>query len=77
MVDVPLVYFAVNFWKTQHPTNSVVPSLKGKMLEAFAVGMIAYHLLYVVLLMVRRDAKRDQRLLEETHDLAAETGALE
>jgi hypothetical protein len=30
MVNVPLVYFAVNFWKTQHPTNNVVPSLRGQ-----------------------------------------------
>ncbi|HKA86729.1 MAG TPA: cytochrome c biogenesis protein CcsA [Haliangiales bacterium] len=69
MVDVPLVYFAVNFWRTQHPTNSVIPTLRGEMRTAFLVGTISYLAIYVVLLMARRGARQAERRL---HDLAEE-----
>jgi heme exporter protein C len=75
--DVPLVYFAVNFWKTQHPTNSVVPLLRGKMLTAFLVGMVAYALLYIVLLAARAAVRAGERRLAAAHELAADVGILD
>ena len=72
MVDVPLVYFAVNFWKTQHPTNRVVPGLPPDMARAFLVGMLSYTFLYVVLLVARLRVGRGQRKLDLVMDLAAE-----
>jgi heme exporter protein C len=75
--DVPLVYFAVNFWKTQHPTNSVVPTLRGDMRVAFLVGVVAYLCLYVVLLAARRATRAGERRLAAAHDLALDTGVLE
>lgn len=77
MVDVPLVYFAVNFWKTQHPSNRVVSGLPGDMATAFATGMIAYTLFYVVLLVARVGVGRAERKLFSVHDLALEQGRLE
>jgi len=69
MVDVPLVYFAVNFWRTQHPTNSVIPSLRGGMRVAFLVGVLSYLAVYIVLLVARRGARQAERRLA---DLAEE-----
>ena len=74
MVDVPLVYFAVNFWKTQHPTNNVVPTLGPGMREAFYTGMFAYLFLYIVLLAARRGVRAGERRIAAAHDLAADTG---
>ncbi len=77
MVDVPLVYFAVNFWKTQHPTNKVVPNLPGDMRQAFLVSMLGYTLLYVVLLVARSSLGQGQRRLAEVRDLALESGDID
>lgn len=77
MADVPLVYFAVNFWKTQHPTNNVVPTLQGAMRDAFYVGLFSYFLLYVVLLAARRGVRAGERRLAAVHDLAADSGMVE
>jgi heme exporter protein C len=79
MADVPLVYFAVNFWKTQHPTNQVVPSVFSVpgMREALLVATVSYLLLYIVLLAARRGVRAGERRLHETHDLAADAGLVE
>jgi heme exporter protein C len=77
MVDVPLVYFAVNFWKTQHPSNNVVPTLGPGMREAFLVAMGGYLLLYLALLFARRAVLAGERRLHAAQELAADTGILE
>jgi heme exporter protein C len=77
MVDVPLVYFAVNFWKTQHPTNTVVPSLEASMRPAFYTGMFAYLFLYIVLLAARRGVRAGERRVAAAHDHAADMGLLQ
>jgi heme exporter protein C len=77
MADVPLVYFAVNFWKTQHPTNNVVPTLRGDMLDALLVAAIAYLLLYIVFLVARRSVHAGERRLAAAHEQAADMGILE
>ncbi len=77
MVNVPMVYFAVNFWKTQHPTNKVVPNLRGAMLSVFGTATLSYFLLFLVLLSVRLAVGRGQRRLAAAHDLAVENGHLD
>jgi len=77
MADVPLVYFAVNFWKTQHPTTAVVPSLRGGMLYAFLVATLSYICLYIVLLAARRAVRAGERRLAAAHELAADVGIIE
>lgn len=77
MVDVPLVYFAVNFWKTQHPTNNVIPSLTPPMLTPFLLALAGYFLLYLVLLIARRAVLAGERRLHAVHELAIDTGILE
>ena len=75
--DVPLVYFAVNFWKTQHPTNSAVPTLQSGMRLAFWLAVLAMHLFYVALLVARRSVREGERRLQGAHDLALDAGLLE
>ena len=75
--DVPLVYFAVNFWKTQHPTNSVVPTLQTGMRGIFWLAVLAMHLIFVLLLVARRSMREGERRLHEAHDLALDAGVLE
>jgi heme exporter protein C len=77
MVNVPLVYLAVNFWKTQHPTNKVVPGLRGAMLQVFGISSLAYLLLFLALLSLRLAIGRGQRRLAAAHDLAVENGYLD
>ncbi len=72
MVDVPLVYFAVNFWRTQHPTNAVIPSLRGDMRMVFLLALVGYFCLYAVLLIARRGVRQAERRLT---DLAEELEA--
>ncbi len=75
--DAPLVYFAVNFWKTQHPSNSVIPNLQAGMKTAFWVGFLGMHLLFIVLLFARRAVREGERRLHTAHDLALDAGLLE
>jgi heme exporter protein C len=75
--DVPLVYFAVNFWKTQHPTNSAVPTLPPGMRGIFWLTVVAMHLIYVILLVSRLSVREGERRLHAAHDLALDAGLLE
>jgi heme exporter protein C len=77
MVNVPLVYMAVNFWRTMHPTTSVVPSLKGEMATVFGYATLAYVLFWIVLFAARLGIGRGERRLEAAHDLAVENGHLD
>jgi heme exporter protein C len=77
MADVPLVYFAVNFWKTQHPTNNVIPTLGPGMREPFLVANLAYLLLFILLYAARKAVRAGERRLHETHDLAADAGLVD
>jgi heme exporter protein C len=77
MVNVPLVYFAVNFWKTQHPSNTVVPGLPPGMRGPFLIGVLTFLCLFFVLLFARLGVGRRDRQLAAVTDLAVETGDLE
>jgi heme exporter protein C len=54
MANVPFVYVSVNYWRTLHPKTTVVPTLAPGMREAFWFCVLAFLLLYLVLLTVRR-----------------------
>jgi heme exporter protein C len=76
-VNVPLVYLAVNFWKTQHPTNKVVPGLQGQMRIVFLLAVLSYLFFYLFLLALRTSVGRAQRRLAAAHDLASLNGHLD
>jgi heme exporter protein C len=76
MADVPLIYFAVNFWKTQHPTNNVVPTLSGAMRLTFWIAVVSYICLFVVLLSWRLSLRRAERRLAAAEDTALDEGVI-
>ena len=75
--DVPLVYFAVNFWKTQHPTNSVVPTLVTGMKGPWWFSVLAMHCVFLLFLVARSSVRAGERRLHAAHDLALDAGLLE
>jgi heme exporter protein C len=58
-LDVPLVYLSVRWWRSLHPgpvvTNPAGPQLPGSMLAVLLVGIVAFTLLYLLLLRLRMD----------------------
>ena len=53
MAVVPFVYYAVNIWRTIHPSNSVVPSLEPGMFGPFWFCVATFMLFLLVLLPLR------------------------
>jgi heme exporter protein C len=65
-IDIPVVHFAVVWWRTQHPQPTVLsqegPQLPGEMLLTLLVSFIAFNVLFVALLVLRMrlEAARNQ-----------------
>jgi len=58
VVQVPLVYFSVNLFRTLHQTQSIRPdgsTMPDEMLVAMLVNMAAFTLLYIALMAARLD----------------------
>lgn len=56
VIQVPLVYFSVNLFRTLHQTQSIRPdgsTMPDEMLTAMLVNLVAFTLLYVALLAAR------------------------
>jgi heme exporter protein C len=71
MANVPFVYISVNYWRTIHPPTTVVPTLPVSMGGPFWFCLIAFLLLFVVLLQLRVRLER-QRAQVDTLYLALE-----
>jgi heme exporter protein C len=67
MVNVPFIYWSVNYWRTLHPKTTVVPSLVPSMRPAFYTSWIAFTLLYILLLTMRRRLQQQRALLDELY----------
>jgi heme exporter protein C len=69
--NVPLVYLSVRWWRSLHPgpvvANPEGPQLPGSMLAVLFVGIVAFTLLYLLLLRLRLDnaARQDDLELQE------------
>ena len=53
MANVPFIYISVNYWRTIHPTTSVVPTLPVSMGGPLWFCVSAFGLLFVILLRLR------------------------
>lgn len=72
-IDVPIVFFTVNLWRTQHPTTIIFEGgLETSMLITLLVCLAAFTVFYVILLIqsaglktLETDIKRLESLREE------------
>ncbi|MCA1554710.1 MAG: cytochrome c biogenesis protein CcsA [Chloroflexi bacterium] len=70
-LDIPLIHFAVEWWRGQHPSAIVITDsgtkLAGPLLPPLMVSLLAFTLLYafVMLVRVRLEQRRDQIALRE------------
>ena len=71
MANVPFVYWSVNVWRTLHPKTSVIPSLQPGMRGPFWFCVVAFLLLFSLLLSLRMELERRRQQLDELY-LAAE-----
>ncbi len=68
-LDVPIIHFSVQWWRTLHPEPVVVranPQLPAEMLVTLGVALLAATLLYATLLVYRT---RLERLRDENREL--------
>ncbi|HJS72372.1 MAG TPA: cytochrome c biogenesis protein CcsA [Acidimicrobiia bacterium] len=75
VVQVPLVYFSVNLFRTLHQTQSIRPdgsTMPDEMLTAMLVNLVAFTILYVALLVARIDVARAEAATTPEAVLAGE-----
>jgi len=67
--DVPIVYFSIRWWRTQHPQPVIMggpdSGLHPDMATALLISLIAFTLLFVTLLRARMGLERQRLVLEE------------
>jgi heme exporter protein C len=67
MANAPFVYYSVNIWRTLHPKTTVIPTLSAGMRPAFYWSMVAFLLLYVLLLNARRRLEAQRTLVDQIY----------
>ncbi len=75
VVQVPLVYFSVNLFRTLHQTQSIRPdgsTMPAEMLIAMLINVAAFTILYVALMAARTDVARIEEANRETELLAGD-----
>lgn len=75
VIQVPLVYFSVNLFRTLHPTQSIRPdgsTMPREMLIAMLANLAAFTLVYVALIAARLEVARHEEALAGSTELAGE-----
>jgi heme exporter protein C len=67
MAVSPFVYVSVNIWRTVHPLNTVVPTLKAGMFGPFWFCAVAFLLLFTLLLTLRMSLAEEQAMLDDLY----------
>jgi heme exporter protein C len=67
MAVSPFVYVSVNIWRTVHPLNTVVPTLKAGMFGPFWFCAMAFLLLFTLLLTLRMSLSEEQAMLDDLY----------
>jgi len=70
MANVPFVYVSVNIWRTIHPKTTVVPTLGPGMRGTFWFSVLAFMLLYVLLLTLRVHVEEQRAALDDLYRAA-------
>ena len=64
MANVPFIYVSVNYWRTFHPPTSVVPTLPLEMGIPLWYCVLAFTLLFVILLRLRARLEHQRARVE-------------
>lgn len=67
LANVPFVYYAVNLWRTIHPSNTVIPRLVPGMREAFWFSTATFFVLLVLLISMRARLERLRSTLDDLY----------
>jgi heme exporter protein C len=67
MALVPFIYWSVNFWRTQHPSNTVIPTLPVDMGIPLYFCWIAFTVLYAALILIRLKLERVRSGIEHAY----------
>jgi heme exporter protein C len=65
--NVPFVYVSVNIWRTIHPKTTVVPTLAATMAIPFWYSVLAFMLLFTLLMTLRLGLERQRAALDELY----------
>jgi heme exporter protein C len=67
-LDIPLIHFAVEWWRGQHPTAIVItpegPKLAGSLFPPLMISLLAFTLLYLFVMIVRIRLEQQRAQLE-------------
>ena len=72
-IDVPMIYMAANWWSSAHPELNIGPlsdqssSVNSEMMMTLVVSLIAYTMLYIIILNEKYVVKKGTDLLDETY----------
>ena len=67
MANVPFVYVASMYWRTLHPSPTVVPTLQPGMRGAFWFCVLSFALLYTLMLTLRRRIEDQQAEVDQLY----------
>lgn len=67
LANVPFIYVSVNYWRTIHPTTSVVPTLPSSMGVPFWFCLAMFLLLYTLLVRLRVVLQEQRASLDALH----------
>lgn len=73
VIQVPLVYFSVNLFRTLHQTQSIRPdgaTMPAEMLTAMLANVAAFTILYIALVALRIDVARREESAAQTVEMA-------
>jgi heme exporter protein C len=67
MANVPFVYVSVSIWRTVHPKTTVVPSLGPGMFGAFWFSVLAFMMLFALLMTLRVRLEHQRAALDQLY----------
>ena len=67
MANVPFIYISVNYWRTIHPATSVVPTLPVSMGAPLWFCVMAFLLLFILLMTMHKRLEEGRRRLDALH----------
>ena len=72
-IDVPMIYMAANWWSSAHPELNIGPlsdqssSVNSEMMMTLLVSLIAYTMLYIIILNEKYVVQKGTHLIDETY----------